>query len=600
MKEGRYIFTSDVHLGAESGGGSEEDFIGFLNGIPAGTRALYLLGDIFDFWFEKKSRPMGHDRVLEALRGVTDRGVEVYFLGGNHDYWTFGGLERATGLKVVRKQPIIVEIGGKRFCLAHGDGLGRIGFGGWLLQRFLKGRLSIALTRWLVPARWLDAFASLWSRSSRRSNSANPYVFDRNSTLFQYACEFEKKNQVDYFIVGHVHRPVEMETPGGAQLFILDDWADGPNWLEAYGNSVSRHSGGESRHNDGENGGESSGEAGAQTVDSQPFADNHSPLTTGSDIQHPAMYQADNLQRTVGMSVSAASLRGSHSQGIGDLGDVRLLTDLAKALGMKRIELQSVVDTAAGTACGTPIYPVYVNLEQVGHLMNSSREAGYKASAASLENRAGIDYAAVYNTKLHYLFDLFRQEGSAVLGSDEYHAFWKANRPWLEQYAAYCALRHKYGTGNSRYWSEPDYTRLLEDEHFIKEYSEDLRFHCYVQFLAHKQLQQATRFAADNGIGLTVTGPVEQTAPDKIEPWVAEENIRKKLQDKDASHILPLAEWLSVTSLAAFPSQDNIPAAAHDHKAGVAGYRMAMPLEAILSHKALLGQIRKMIEESAK
>ena len=103
-----------------------------------------------------------------------------------------------------------------------------------------------------------------------------------------------------------------------------------------------------------------------------------------------------------------------------------------------------------------------------------------------------------------------------------------------------------------------------------------------------------------HGIGLTVTGPVEQTAPDKIEPWIAEDTIRKKLQDKDASHILPLAEWLSVTSLAAFPSQDNIPATAYDPKAGVAGYRMAMPLEAILSHKALLSQIRKMIEESAK
>ncbi|MBQ3659213.1 MAG: 4-alpha-glucanotransferase, partial [Bacteroidales bacterium] len=482
MNEGRYIFTSDVHLGAESGGGSEEDFIGFLNGIPAGTRALYLLGDIFDFWFEKKSRPMGHDRVLKALRGVTDRGVEVYFLGGNHDYWTFGGLERATGLKVVRKQPIIVEIGGKRFCLAHGDGLGRIGFGGWLLQRFLKGRLSIALTRWLVPARWLDAFASLWSRSSRRSNSANPYIFDRNSTLFQYACEEEKKNRVDYLLFGHVHRPVDMTTPGGARLLILDDWGDGPNWLETDGASLSRHSRAED-----------DADPGAQTVDSQPFANNHSPSSVGSDIQQSSLYQTDSLQNLVGMSVSAASLRSSHSQGIGDLGDVRMLTDLAKALGMKRIELQSVVDTAAGTACGTPIYPVYVNLEQAGHLMNSSREAGYKASAASLENRAEIDYAAVYNTKLHYLFDLFRQEGSAVLGSDEYHAFWKANRPWLEQYAAYCALRHKYGTGNSRYWSEPDYTRLLEDEHFIKEYSEDLRFHCYVQFLAHKQLQQATR-----------------------------------------------------------------------------------------------------------
>lgn len=589
MEKGRYIFTSDVHLGAESGGGSEDDFIGFLDNLPSDTRALYLLGDIFDFWFEKKSRPMGFESVLKALRRTTDRGVEIFFFGGNHDYWTFGDLEQATGLKVVRKQPLAIELGGRRFCLAHGDGLGHLGFGGWLLQRFLKGRVSIALTRWLVPSRWLDAFAAGWSRSSRRSNRVNPYVFDRDSTLYRYACDYEKRQAVDYFIFGHVHRPVEMDTPGGAQLFILDDWEDGPNWLETDGTSLSRHS----RAEDGP-------APGTQTVDSQPFANNHSPSPVGSVIQQPAVYQTDNLQGFVGMSVSAASLRSSQSQGIGDLGDVRLLTDLAKVLGMKRIELQSVVDTAAGTPCGTPIYPVYVNLEQAGHLLNSSREAGYRASAASLENRAEIDYAAVYNTKLHYLFDLFRQEGSAVLGSDEYHAFWKANRPWLEQYAAYCALRHKYGTGNSRYWSEPNYTRLLEDEHFIKEYSEDLRFHCYVQFLAHKQLMEVTRYAAGNGIELTVSGVAGQTAASGIEPWVAEEIIRKKLQDKDDSHILPLAEWLSVTSLAAFPSQDIIPAAGYDPKAGVAGYRMAMSLEAILSHKALLGQIKKMIEESAK
>lgn len=589
MKEGRYIFTSDVHLGAESGGGSEEDFIGFLDGIAADTRALYLLGDIFDFWFEKKSRPMGFDRVLEALKRVTARGVEIYFLGGNHDYWTFGGLEQATGLKVIRKQPLAMELDGKKFCLAHGDGLGRLGFGGWLLQRFLKGRLSIALTRWLVPARWLDAFAALWSRSSRRSNSANPYVFDRNSTLFRYACEYEKKNRVDYFIFGHVHRPVDMTTPGGARLLLLDDWADGPNWLEFDGAALSRHGRGEE-----------GGEPGAQDVDSLPLADNHSPLSAEGDIQHTSERQANSLHNRVGISVSVASLRSSHSQGIGDLGDVRLLTDLARTLGMKRVELQSVVDTAAGTACGTPIYPVYVNLEQTGHLMNSSREAGYRASAASLDNLAEVDYSAVYNTKLHYLFDLFRQEGPAVLGSDEYHAFWRANRPWLEQYAAYCTLRHKYGTGNSRYWSEPNYTRLLEDEHFIKEYSEDLRFHCYVQFLAHKQLMEVTRYAADSGIELSVNGSAGQTAALEKEPWVAEENIRKKLADGDASHILPLAEWLSVTSLAAFPCRDQIPATGYDPKAGVTGCRMTMTLESILGHKALLGQIRKMIEESAK
>lgn len=581
MERKRYIFTSDVHLGAESGGGSEEDFIGFLRSLPPDTCALYLLGDIFDFWFEKKSRPMGHEGVLDALRDVTSRGIEVYFLGGNHDYWTFGHLEQATGLKVIRKQPLETVLGGRRFCLAHGDGLGRLGFGGWLLQRFLKGRLSIALTRWLVPARWLDAFAAVWSRSSRNSNSRHPYVFNENSTLYHFACDREKHYPADYFIFGHVHRPVDLATPGGARLLILDDWAGGPNWLEFDGASLSRHGQGEG-----------SLERRAQIADTQPLTDSHSPLASQS--------QADSHQRPVGLSVSLASLRSSHSQGIGDIGDATLLIDLAKTLGMNRIELHSVVDTADGTISGTPIYPVYADLQQVGHLMNHTKEAGYKASAAALDALTQIDYTAVYNTKLHFLFDLFRQEGQAVLGSEEYHAFWRANRPWLEQYAAYCTLRHKYGTGNSRYWSEPNYTNLLGDEHFIREYSEDLRFHCYVQFLVHKQLQALCSLAAENGIELTISGPSGQPAASALEPWVAEENIRKKLHESDSGLVLPLTEWLGVTSLAVTPNEVEPLPAEYDHKAGITGFRLAMTLEAILGHKALLGQIRKMIEESAE
>ena len=100
MERGRYIFTSDLHLGAEKCAASKEDFISFLGNLPGDTGALYLLGDIFDFWFERKRRPTGFDDVLEALKRVVDGGIEVFFLKGNHDWWTFGRLERITGIKV--------------------------------------------------------------------------------------------------------------------------------------------------------------------------------------------------------------------------------------------------------------------------------------------------------------------------------------------------------------------------------------------------------------------------------------------------------------------------------------------------------------------
>ena len=92
MERKRYIFTSDLHLGAERYAASQEDFISFLANLPKDTCALYLLGDVFDFWFERKLRPVGFEVVLKALSDTVARGVEVFFLKGNHDWWTFGRL----------------------------------------------------------------------------------------------------------------------------------------------------------------------------------------------------------------------------------------------------------------------------------------------------------------------------------------------------------------------------------------------------------------------------------------------------------------------------------------------------------------------------
>ena len=114
-----YYFVSDIHLGLNHLNPVERErrFASFLNGLPADTKAVYMLGDIFDFWYEYKNVvPRGFTRVLGAMAALADRGVEVCFFNGNHDIWTYSYLQNEIGVKLL-KQPYIVEIEGKRFCL---------------------------------------------------------------------------------------------------------------------------------------------------------------------------------------------------------------------------------------------------------------------------------------------------------------------------------------------------------------------------------------------------------------------------------------------------------------------------------------------------
>ena len=117
-------FVSDVHLGLQVSDPDEREsrFVGFLNSLPQETESLYLLGDIWDFWYEYRDVvPKGYVRVFAALQALMDRGVNVYFFQGNHDIWTYSYFESMGMKKLV--QPCVVEIGGRRFCLGHGDGL---------------------------------------------------------------------------------------------------------------------------------------------------------------------------------------------------------------------------------------------------------------------------------------------------------------------------------------------------------------------------------------------------------------------------------------------------------------------------------------------
>ena len=146
-------FASDVHLGLRVAdpAGREARFVSFLRSIPAAeTEALYLLGDIWDFWYEYRDVvPKGYVRVFGALTDLMDAGVKVYFFPGNHDVWAYGYFEEL-GMKILQ-QPYVTEIGGKTFCLGHGDGLGPVDRGYRILRgifhnRFLQAcRLVAAL-----------------------------------------------------------------------------------------------------------------------------------------------------------------------------------------------------------------------------------------------------------------------------------------------------------------------------------------------------------------------------------------------------------------------------------------------------------------------
>ncbi|MBN2238052.1 MAG: UDP-2,3-diacylglucosamine diphosphatase, partial [Bacteroidales bacterium] len=144
----KVYFYSDAHLGIPDAASSlvrERRMVKFLDHIKADALEIYIMGDLFDFWFEYKTAiPKGYTRLLGKLAELTDSGIKLYFYKGNHDIWAFDYLQKELNIQILRK-PQIKEILGKRFYLAHGDGLGKGDYG----YRFLKHVFEFKLNQWL-------------------------------------------------------------------------------------------------------------------------------------------------------------------------------------------------------------------------------------------------------------------------------------------------------------------------------------------------------------------------------------------------------------------------------------------------------------------
>jgi UDP-2,3-diacylglucosamine hydrolase len=234
MKMGKKIyFASDFHLGAqgvESSFEREKIIVDWLNSVQNDAQSIYLLGDIFDFWFEYKYVvPKNYIRLFAKLAELKDNGIEVFAFTGNHDMWTFGYWEEITGMKVFH-QPIEIKYNNKLFYIGHGDGLGPGDYAYKALKKMFRNRfLQWCLAR--VHPNLTFAVAQKWSAKSRINNIQKDEVFKgkEKEFLYQYCVDISQTKAIDYFIFGHRHLALNLKVGESSSRYInLGEWV-GPH-----------------------------------------------------------------------------------------------------------------------------------------------------------------------------------------------------------------------------------------------------------------------------------------------------------------------------------------------------------------------------------
>lgn len=250
MKPGKKIyFASDFHLGVPDHDRSlerERRIVQWLEQIRPDTQELYLLGDVFDFWFEYKTVvPRGYVRLLGKLAEFTDNGIPIHYFTGNHDMWTFDYLIKELNVKIYR-EPIEAEYNGKKFYIGHGDGLGPGDHG----YKFIKKVFSSKVSQWLFARLHPNAgigLAEYFSRKSRIATGTTDEKFlgEEKEWLVIHSKELLAKKHYDYLIFGHRHLPLDIKINGGSRYINLGDWIrynsygvfDGSNFeLKYFGN----------------------------------------------------------------------------------------------------------------------------------------------------------------------------------------------------------------------------------------------------------------------------------------------------------------------------------------------------------------------------
>ncbi|MCC8173782.1 MAG: UDP-2,3-diacylglucosamine diphosphatase [Odoribacter sp.] len=222
-------FLSDAHLGASvlsDNPEREKKLVKWLDSIADDCSILFLLGDIFDFWFEyRKVVPKGFIRFLGKICELTDKGIEVHFFIGNHDMWVSDYLSKECGI-IIHYQDEKFSFNGKKFYIGHGDDLDPKDKSYLFLKKVFRNRILQKCFRFIHPD-WGIALAHKWSSHSRLKNinktEATTYKGDEED-IEQYSRQILKEEHFDYFIFGHRHLPLDIALSENSRYINTGDW----------------------------------------------------------------------------------------------------------------------------------------------------------------------------------------------------------------------------------------------------------------------------------------------------------------------------------------------------------------------------------------
>ena len=227
-----HYFVSDIHLG--SGDATEQRrverlFLDFLTKIEADAETLFLVGDIFDFWFEyREVVPKGFVRVLGRLAELSDKGVKITMLTGNHDMWVGDYLTKECGIELYTK-PQTFSLAGKELFVAHGDNMNIKGQPVLrLMNTIFRSQGLRKIASWLIHPNCFVRFGKWWSSKSRKSHGVDygPEVLEY---LIDYALQYGENHKIDYYIFGHLHYAADIKS--AERILFMGDWHSQPSYI---------------------------------------------------------------------------------------------------------------------------------------------------------------------------------------------------------------------------------------------------------------------------------------------------------------------------------------------------------------------------------
>lgn len=231
-----YYFASDIHLGLPAGIDPEKRerlFVQWLDQAAQDAEAIFLVGDIFDFWYEYRHVvPKGFTRTLGKFSELSDRGIPIHFFGGNHDIWAFRYLHDECGLTLHHDPYTLFELGGRRVVIGHGDVLGPRPRGQRILSAIFRNQLLRTLFSALHPY-WAISLGHGWSQSNRASRPVSHKFRGEEEPIVRFAHRYQQEHPTapaDLFVCGHIHCAELYPLQEGGTIAFLGEWIEHPTF----------------------------------------------------------------------------------------------------------------------------------------------------------------------------------------------------------------------------------------------------------------------------------------------------------------------------------------------------------------------------------